>query len=183
MMLAAYLHGTPERLPFIGHFRSAQSNDVLSFAAAGRVGARGDLSLAFRGARTLESALLGVRLTECADRHELLQALWQALCTVDGCDLGQESGGDLVALLAVRDAEGTGIAGSGLGGVWDWTDGELRPVVTDKHPLLNGPGRPEQLPGVLTLDIPSNTLVAVAHDHPVPTIQRTDLARLCGVNP
>lgn len=183
MMLAAYLHGTPDRLPFVGHFRSARSSDVLSFAAAGRVGARGDISLAFRGARTLESALLGVKLAECADRHELLHALWTALSTVDGCDLGQESGADLVVLLAVRDSEGTGIAGAGLGGVWDWSEGELNPVVTDEHPLLNGPGRPERLPGVLTLDIESDTLVAVAHDHPVPTLQRTDLTRLCGVNP
>ncbi len=183
MMLAAYLHGTPERLPFIGHFRSARSNDVLSFAVAGRVDARGDISLAFRGARTIEAALLGVKLADCANRHELLQSLWSAVCAVDGGDLGQKNGDDLVALLVVRDAEGTGIAGSGLGGVWDWSDDKLSPVVTGDHPLLNGPGRLERLPGVLTLDIESNTLVAVAHDHPVPTLQRTDLARLCGVNP
>jgi hypothetical protein len=183
MMLAAYLHGTPGRLPFVGHFRSARSNDALSFAVAGRVDARGDISVAFRGARTLESTLLGVKLADCADRHGLLQALWDAITAVDGFDLGREGGADLVVLLVVRDSEGTGIAGAGLGGVWDWSEGELNPVVTNEHPLLNGPGRPEQLPGVLTLDIQSDTLVAVAHDHPVPTLQRTDLARLCGVNP
>ncbi len=183
MTLVAHLHGAPDRLPFVGHFRAAASAEDRAYSVAGRVADRGDVLTAFRAARAVEAVLSGVRPADSRDRVDLLERVWAAIGSLDGCDLGDGRGSDLVALIAIRDAQGMGIAGPGLGGVWAWKESGLSPLVEGQHPLLAGPGRPDRLPGMLTLDAPCPSVVAVAHDHPVPTLKLKDLARSCGVNP
>ena len=183
MTLVAHLHGAPDRLPFVGHFRAAASAESVAFAVAGRVADRGDVLTAFRAARAVEAGLAGVRLTDVRDRVDLLERVWSAICGLDGCDLGEGRGSDMVSLIAVRDSTAMGIAGPGLGGVWAWDEAGLSPLVEGDHPLLGSPGRPDRLPGMLTLDSPCSSVVAVAHDHPVPTLKLKGLARNCGVNP
>jgi len=183
MKLAAYLHGAPGRLPFIGHFRLGRQEGPLSIAMAGCVAQRSDLSSAFRAAREVEAVLRNVSLTSAVDRHDLLTITWEALCEIEASDLGPQGGADLTVLLSAADQQGMGIAGMGLGGVWSWTEDALQPLVTGDHPLLCGPGRPDRLPGVLTLDAPAPVVVAVPHDHPVPTLPLTELAKNCGVHP
>lgn len=183
MTLVAHLHGAPDRLPFVGHFRVARNAGPVSVAVAGKVSGRGDVQEAFRAARTVETALMSVSLEQCFTRNDALNRIWDAMVAIEGCDLGVGLGNDLVALLAAQDESGMGIAGPGLGGVWAWESTELLPLVQGQHPLLGPPGRPERLAGVLTLDAPCAAVVAVAHDHPVPTLKLQGLARRCGVNP
>ena len=183
MTLVAHLHGAPDRLPFVGHFRAASSRGSLAYAVAGSVAARSDVETAFRAARCVEGALAGVSLEGLSDKVLVLEGIWGALSAIDGCDLGPKEGSDLVALIAVLDEQGMGIAGPGLGGVWAWNETGLTPLVQGAHPLLSSAGRPERLPGMLTLDSVCPSVVAVAHDHPVPTLQFNGLERRCGVNP
>lgn len=183
MTLVAHLHGAPDRLPFVGHFRAARSHGNLAYAVAGSVASRSDVETAFRAARSIESALLGVSFEGLNDKVLLLEGIWNALSAIDGCDLGPKEGSDLVALIAVLDEQGMGIAGPGLGGVWAWGEAGLTPLVQGAHPLLSGAGRPERLLGMLTLDSVCPSVVAVAHDHPVPTLQFHGLKQRCGVNP
>lgn len=183
MTLVAHLHGAPDRLPFVGHFRAARSCGNLAYAIAGSVAARSDVDTAFRAARCVEGALAGVALEGLNDKVVLLESVWAALLAVNACDLGPNEGSDLVALIAVLDDQGMGIAGPGLGGVWAWNQTTLTPLVQGAHPLLSSAGRPERLPGMLTLDSVCPSVVAVAHDHPVPTLQFNGLERRCGVNP
>jgi hypothetical protein len=183
MTLVAHLHGAPDRLPFVGHFRVARNAGPVSVAVAGKVSGRGDVQEAFRAARTVETALMSVSLEQCVNRNDALNRIWDAMVAIEGCDLGVGLGNDLVALMAAQDESGMGIAGPGLGGVWAWESSELLPLVQGQHPLLGPPGRPDRLAGVLTLDAPCASVVAVAHDHPVPTLKLQGLARRCGVNP
>ena len=181
MQIRAHFHGAPGRLPFIGHFRAQHSADGLALAAAGTVAGRADVSTAFRAAREVEMVLSGLRARQAADRHDLLNMAWSLIGDIAGCDLGPHGGEDLCILFAARDKDGIGIAGMGLGGVWTFDDERLQPLVTGDHPLLGGPGRPARLPGVLTLDDLAHTIVAVSHDHPVPTLSPVGLAERCGV--
>jgi hypothetical protein len=183
MSLTALLHGDPGRLPFVGHFRAVRSHRDTTVATAGRIRARGDVSQAFRTARTIETAILSCSVPSGADRHGMLSAIWSALQNIDGCDLGPDGGDDLVILFAIQDDAGTGIAGMGLGGVWAWNNEAMLPLVEGEHPLLGGPGRPTDLPGVLTLDDPTQVVVGIAHDHPTDPPQATTWRQRCGVNP
>ena len=180
MQIRAHFHGAPGRLPFIGHFRAQHSADGLALAAAGTVAGRADVSTAFRAAREVEMVLSGLRARQAADRHDLLN-MAVTHRRHRRCDLGPHGGEDLCILFAARDKDGIGIAGMGLGGVWTFDDERLQPLVTGDHPLLGGPGRPARLPGVLTLDESARTIVAVSHDHPVPTLSPVGLAERCGV--
>ncbi len=101
MALAAYLHGDPGRLPFVGHFRSTWHGEGVDMAIAGSVASRADVSTAFRAARTIEASLSSLEPTSYTDRHDLLHAAWEAIIQVEGCDLGPESGADLCILFAV----------------------------------------------------------------------------------
>jgi len=183
MDFAAYLHGTPGRLPFVGHFRKGLQGDKVRLAAAGSIANRADVSTAFRAARTIETAISGIQITQFSDRHELLNAVWSALYSIDGCDLGPEAGADLCALFVVSDTNGMGIAGVGLGGVWAWSDDELQPLAVGDHPLLGAPGTPERLPGVLTLEHPAPRFVAITHEATLEAPETSGLLRRCGVNP
>ncbi len=183
MSLTALLHGDPGRLPFVGHFRAERSQGKTILTVAGRVSARGDVSMAFRVARTIEATIQDCVLPEVQDRHELLSVIWGAIHNIDGCDLGPEGGDDLVVLFAIEDEAGTGIAGMGLGGVWAWKDNDMCPLVHGDHPLLGEPGRPQGLPGVLTLDEPAQTIIGIAHDHPNTPPNPSRWRQNCGVNP
>ena len=183
MSLAALLHGDPGRLPFVGHFRAERFWGTTTLATAGRVRTRGDVASGFRVARTIETTIHGCALPDGADRHETLSVIWRAIQDIDRCDLGPDGGDDLVILFAVRDEHGTGIAGMGLGGVWAWKDDAMLPLVEGDHPLLGAPGRPDGLPGVLTLDAPTHTIIGIAHDHPVGPPAPATWRRDCGVNP
>ena len=182
MSTHAFLHGDPGRLPFLGHFRAHKQFRDSTLSVAGRIRSRGDIVAAFRAARLLESAILSATVGVDSDRHETLAAVWQHIHNIDGCDLGTDNGSDLTILFAVSDEDGTGISGMGLGGVWGKEDQEFMPLVQGQHPLLSGPGRPEQLAGVLTLDAPQAIIVGVPHDHPVPPHTK-DWKQRCGVNP
>ena len=182
MSTHAFLHGDPGRLPFLGHFRVHKQFGRSHLSAAGRIRSRGDIVFAFRAARLIESTILSASIDQESDRHQTLAALWQHIHTIDGCDLGTDKGSDLVVLFAVADDEGTGISGMGLGGVWGYSDAQFEPLVQDNHPLLSGPGRPEHLAGVLTLDMPHPVIVAVPHDHRTPPMTK-DWKQRCGVNP
>jgi len=179
----ALLHGDPGRLPFVGHFRAQRTIEGANLAASGRVHARGDVSAAFRIARAIEATIRGCPVSDGADRHDLLSAVWQAIHDIEGCDLGPDKGEDLVILFVIGDEQGTGIAGMGLGGVWAIDEQSIRPLVEGDHPLLGGPGRPDRLPGVLTLDEPASTVVCIAHDHPNQPPNTTNWRQACGVNP
>jgi len=183
MALAAYLHGDPGRLPFIGHFRSTWHGEGVDMAVAGSVASRADVSTAFRAARTIETSLSNLQSTVYNDRHELLHAAWEAIIQIEGCDLGPQSGADLSVLFAVSDHLGLGIAGVGLAGVWSWNDDNIQPLAVGKHPLLGVPGRPERLPGILTLDCNPTRFVATAHDHTVAAPNLADIKVRCGVHP
>jgi len=102
---------------------------------------------------------------------------------MDGCDLGPKSGADLSIVFAVSDPLGIGIAGVGLAGVWAWNEDSLLPIAVGDHPLLGEPGRPERLPGVLTLDDTPTRFVATSHDHTVSEPILSDLEKRCGVHP
>ena len=183
MTLTAHLHGSPDRLPFIGHFRAVARSGTLAYSVAGSVAARSDPQVAFDAARAVESALRPDLLRESADKVAVLGRVWEAILGIDGRVLGPQRGRDFVALFAVADEHGVGIAGPGLGGVWAWEEDGLDALVQGAHPLLGPPGRPERLPGILSLDEARSRVVAVSHDHPVPNIQFSGLARRCGVNP
>lgn len=183
MPLTAHLHGSPGRLPFIGHFRAAARSGPVAFSVAGAVAARSEPQIAFDAARAVEAAFRADLLEGAADKVAVLGRVWEAILGIDERVLGPHQGRDFVALLAVVDEHGVGIAGPGLGGVWAWEDGGLTALVHGEHPLLGPPGRPERLPGILSLDEAHSRVVAVAHDHPVPNIQFSGLARRCGVSP
>ena len=183
MKLAAYLHGAPGRLPFIGHFRATAHGNGLSLAVAGSVAQRSDVASAFRAARAIEAAIRSVDIKATADRSALLATTWDAITAVAIADLGPNAGEDLCVLLAGADESGMGITGMGMGGVWAWSTDELTPLVTTSHPLLGGPGMPPRLRGVLTLDEPSAVVVAIAHDHPPPHLSINTIAAGCGVHP
>jgi hypothetical protein len=185
MMLGAYLHGTPGRLPFVGHFRVSKTWDALSFSVAGSIAQRTELSTAFQAARNLESVLHSLNMSEFADRHVLMNSVLTAINSLDLSTLGPDHGQDLCLILVAKDTAGMGIAGLGLGGVWSWANDALQPLVTDTHPLLCGPGLQPRLPGVLTLDEPAHTIVAIPHDHPPQPPRSTALEHLklaCGVH-
>jgi hypothetical protein len=186
MAVAATLLGDPGRMPFVGHFRVGIQADSASLAVAGRVGAEAGLGPGFRAAREIEGALMGMRTVAVRDRNDLLRRAWTALWDMAACDFGPQAGADLTIVLAARDTEGMGIAGVGLSGVWGWTGSSAdptEPLVTGRHPLLCGPGLPDDVPGVLTLDAPVDQVVAVpAHLQPVLPGSES-LARRCGVHP
>ena len=179
----AFLHGDPGRLPFVGHFRSIRTVGTATVAAAGRVRSRGHVTKAFQAARQIEAAIQCATITEGSDRHEALAAIWERIHQIDGCDLGSDGGEDLVILFAASDPNGTGISGMGLGGVWALDDQSMEPLVQGNHPLLSGPGRPERLSGVLTLDKATNTVIGVPFDHEAPAPSHESWAKRCGVNP
>jgi hypothetical protein len=182
MTLAAYLHGAPGRLPFVGHFRIALQGDGCALAVAGSVAQRADVATAFRAARTIESVIRGLLLDPQTDHGTHITTAWTALTAIATSDLGPSAGGDLSILLTATDGECVGIAGMGLGGVWSWSSDTLTPLVTGDHPLLSGPGMPARLPGVLTLDERTSAVVAIPHDHPVPTLTINTLTDDCGIH-
>jgi len=183
MALSARLHGSPDRLPFIGHFRVEGCAGAAAFSVAGSVAARCDVGVAFDAARCVERSLRSVQPQDGEDKASLLNRIWSAIVAIDAGDLGPNQGADFIALIAVMDGDGIAIAGPGLGGVWAQRSDGLDPLVAGNHPLLGAPGRPVRLPGLLSLDDPRSTVVAVAHDHPVPTLQFSGIERRCGVNP
>ena len=50
MPLTAHLHGSPGRLPFIGHFRAAARSGPVAFSVAGAVAVRSEPQIAFDAA-------------------------------------------------------------------------------------------------------------------------------------
>ena len=182
MKVAAYLLGDPGRMPFVGHFRAHLKTDNASIAVAGRVAAKDGIVPGFRAARLVEGALHGVRVDDVVDRHDLLRRAWTALFDIDQYDLGPSQGEDFSILFATRDADGMGIAGVGLGGVWGIGQDGPDPLVEGAHPLLQPPGMPDGIPGVLTLDSTVTSVFGVpAHLEPVLPTHKHLLAR-CGVH-
>jgi len=185
MQVAAYLLGDPGRMPFVGHFQVGIHTSQGSLAAAGRVANESGVVPGFRAAREVESALLGMTTHDVRDRNDLLRRAWIALSDLAACDLGPGAGANFSILIAAQDARGMGIAGVGLSGVWGWSGSvadEVAPLVQGAHPLLVGPGLPDETPGVLTLDAPVSRVVAVpSHLQPVLPGAET-LARRCGVH-
>jgi len=182
MQVAAYLLGDSGRMPFVGHFRTAVSNDTVCLAVAGRVAAGSGTTVAFRAAREIEAALHGIQLDPVHDRNALLRSAWSVLADIAECDLGPEGGDDLTVLFACADKAGVGIAGTGLGGVWSWDNNALHALVEGEHPLLGAPGRPADVPGVLTLDNPAQQLVAIPHPLQIALPASDQIALRCGVH-
>ncbi|MGB0638306.1 MAG: hypothetical protein ACPGTU_03165 [Myxococcota bacterium] len=185
MQVAAFLHGEPGRLPFVGHFRTSVQVDGVTLAAAGRVAGNSNVAVAFRAAREIETALQGIgsaRLSN-VDRHSVLRAAWNTLADIEACDLGPNGGDDLSIIITVKDDSGMGVAAVGIGGLWSWQNNTLLPLVEGQHPLLGPPGRPDEAPGVLTLDAPVHAVVATPHHRSNETPQIAGLARAVGMNP
>jgi hypothetical protein len=113
----------------------------------------------------------------------VLRTAWATLADIAACDLGPENGQDLNIIFVVHDPDGMGIAAAGVGGVWSWEDGALLPLVEGQHPLLGPPGRPEEAPGVLTLDAPVTAVVAIPHHRAGEAPQVAGLERAVGMNP
>jgi hypothetical protein len=185
MQVAAFLLGEPGRLPFVGHFRTSIQLGDVNIAAAGRVAGSANVAVAFRAAREIETALQGIRTANLShlDRNSVLRAAWATLSDIADCDLGPEGGKDLSIIFTVQDQSGMGIAARGVGGVWSWQNETLLPLVEGNHPLLGPPGRPEEPPGVLTLDAPVDAVVAIPHHRSNETPQLTGLAKAVGMNP
>ena len=182
MRIEAYFHGSPGRLPFVGHFRARMDTPNLKLAVAGSIANRSNVEVAFRAARLLETTLNSVNIEQYADRHDALNAVWARIVELDGCDLGSERGNDLSVLFAVTDQHGTGIAGVGLGGVWAWQSAQLLPLATGDHPLLRPASRPPRLPGILTLDDSHHRFVATPYEQNALIPQLVGLETRCGVH-
>ena len=165
----------------MGHFRTERRLGGTTVSAAGRIPA-GDLHRAFCAARTIERAIREAPVDAGCDRHEALGLVWKAIVAIDGEALGPMRGSDLAIVFATSDPNGTGISGMGLGAVWGGVAGQFEPLVEGSHPLLSGPGRPDGLAGVLTLDQSADTIVGVPHDHPETPIAGTDWHHRCGVH-
>ena len=185
MQVASFLLGEPGRLPFVGHFRTSVQLGDVAISAAGRVAGSANVAVAFRAARTIETALQGLGQAHIGtvDRHNVLRTAWCTLADIPACDLGPEGGDDLSIIFTVKDTSGMGIAATGIGGVWSWTNENILPLVEGKHPLLGPPGRPAEPPGVLTLDSAVNTVVAVPHHRSNEAPQMSGLAKAVGMNP
>jgi hypothetical protein len=179
MPIPALLPGDPGPLPFLGHLRLRVEARGVWLAAAGRVGATGDATTAWMAARTVERALRGA--AGGGDRHAWLWRCWEAVAAVPAGALGPRGGEDLSLVLVAGDPRGVGLAGVGLNAAWGLLDGALRPLVEGRHPLLSPPGRPSQMPGVLTLDAEPSLILANPSHRPPVTPAVGELARLCGV--
>ena len=183
MRIEAYFHGSPGRLPFVGHFRAQMDTPNLKLAVAGSIAHRSGVAVAFRAARLIETTLKSISLDQYTDRHNALNAAWAQIIELDGCDLGPELGNDLSVLFAVADQHGTGIAGVGLGGVWAWQAAQLLPLATGDHPLLSHAARPPRLPGILALDDSHHRFVAIPYEQNALIPQIVGLETRCGVHP
>ena len=152
---------------------------------AGRVAGGCGVEQAYAVARRMEG-LLGASLAgvgDQPDRHTVLRKVWELVAGLPAVSFGANQGADLTLLLVAHDAEGVGVAGVGLGGLWGEVLDEphLVPVVPATHPLLTPQGRPKGVPGVLTLEKTYLHLIgAPAHQDPVPPA-RADVLRVCGV--
>ena len=181
MKPTAFFYGDPGRLPFVGHFRATRTVGDTAVSAAGRVQAGGDLLVAFSAARAIEHAIRSAPIEQPCDRHEALGLIWQSIHAIAPRSLGSGGGADLSILFAVSDADGTGISGVGLGAVWGQNATGFEPLVEGDHPLLCGPGRPETLAGVLTLDTPAYTIVGLPYDRANSRPEAVDWQQRCGV--
>ena len=166
----------------MGHFRAIRVVGNTQVSAAGRLPSGGNLRAAFAAARVIERAICEVPIPAECDRHAALGLIWKAIGAIDEEALGPSSGSDLTVLFATSDPAGTGISGMGLGAVWGLLDGQFAPLVEGDHPLLCGPGRPESLAGVLTLDEAADTIVGLPHDHADAIPTPKDWQHRCGVH-
>jgi len=172
-------------MPFKGHLRVAVRSGWAGLAVAGRVAGDCSVEEAYAVARRMEG-LLGAAVAGAGDqpdRHAVLRKVWELVAGLPAASFGSGEGADLTLLVVAYDADGVGVAGVGLAALWGERIGEpgLVPVVPDNHPLLTPQGRPDGVPGVLTLEKPYTRLVgSPAHQDPVaPAI--ADVSRRCGV--
>lgn len=180
----ALLMGDPGRWPFVGHLRVRHGAAGSGMALAARLSDE-DRSAAYLVARRVE---LGVRrrllgLPVPADRHGWLRCLWDSLLDLGAEDWSEAQRASLQLLVVAWDSQGQGVSGLGLSGVWAAAEGALVPLVDPGHPLLGGPGLPESVPGVLTLDLSTDRVVACpSHLRPAP-IALDAVDQRCGVRP
>jgi hypothetical protein len=177
-MESSLLLGDPGALPFLGHLRAQVEVPGARLWAAGRVFNGGDVVEAYEASRNLIELIEGLgKGLEKASRHDLLRLAWEAL---QGDRLGESGGADLQLLLTAQDGEGVGVAAVGLSMVYGRIAGELEPLVSADHPLLCPPGIPTSLPGVLTLDRPTDQVLGIPDHLPAELPAELDLARDCG---
>ena len=179
----AWLLGGPGLMPLRGHFRLTVRGRRATLAVAGRVAVDAGLDAAFTVATRLGGVLSAAAEGAWADtdRHGLMRRVWQLLAEVPADALGPAGGGDLSLVMLGVDERGVGVTGAGLSGAWGWLGGHHRPLVSPGHPLLSPPGRPEGVPGVLTLDQPCGRVVATPRPLE-PVLPATDRIRQrCGV--
>jgi len=108
---------------------------------------------------------------------------------VPGADLGPAEGGDLSLLVVAADPDGIGVAGVGLAAALGRGPTGVAPLVAPGHPLLEPPGRPSAVPGVLTLDGARVDAVIGVPSHLEPTLPAlaaaslspAELDRRCGL--
>ena len=177
--------GGPSLLPFRGYWRLLVQGRAASLAVAGRVATGDSLDAAY----TVSERLRGVLRTAAdgpwqdTDRNGLIRRVWQLLGEVPEEALGGARGADLSLVMLGVDARGVSVTGAGLSGAWGWLDGHYRALVSPGHPLLSKQGRPDGLPGVLTLDQPCARVIAAPRPHE-PVLPAYDrVARSCGVRP
>lgn len=144
------LLGGLEPWPFAGHVRGSLTGPQASVSWVGRLGPASDPERAWRASRALERVLRRPD-APAGDRRRVLTVLWTRL---DGLSraLGSGDGGDLVLLLAARDADGVALSAVGVHTLFALRDHALHPWLAAPHPLLAPAGRPESLPGALVLE-------------------------------
>ena len=185
MAITTWMMGDALPLPFLGHFRSVLRCPYATLWLAGRIGViADDVQEVFDVAHRLKAVLSAVTEGKWAqtDRHGLLRGVWETIATIPAPELGSLEGADLSLLMVAQDRRGVGLSGVGLSGVWGRYDHGLVPMVEENHPLLSVPGRPETVPGVLTLnELPLSVVGRPFHLDMAPAEDVSKLALSCGV--
>lgn len=151
---AAWLLGRPGLFPFVGQFRLSVQAHGARCSIVGRIAAGAPIEQAHTVAQRVRSVLAAAPVGpwQRTDRHGLIRRIWQLLAEIPADRLGPAGGDDLTLLMLAQDVRGVAITGVGLAGAWAMLDGQYRALVSPGHPLLAPTGRPDGVPGVLTLD-------------------------------
>ncbi len=169
--MTCLLPGSPGRAPFAGHVRGARDLDGVRLAWAGRIAATASPDEAWLAADALRDVLTD---TTGRDREALIAAVGVGLRAIPAA---LRDRADLSLLLAVADARGILLMGTGFAQVLVDTEGGWLAAALPGSPLIGEPGFPEdwavgQPPlrtGTRFLGLPTGLAVP------------TDAAHACGV--
>ncbi len=184
--MSVYLFGTPGPRPFAGHFRSpaagadrargALPGDRLSWA--GRLWPLATTELAWTAALAARAALESLLPEGTAPEGTPEEVLTQAWLCLYGMEARWHRDRDLCVLFALPVEGGTLLSGCGIQQVFAAEQGQLRPILSDGHPLISPPGLPE---GPVVAQVPQvGDFYALGDRSAMP---RGRLSRACGIPP